>query len=251
MIERNYSTFSASRADDQAFLALDDVARLTEDLEDTRIIGGLMVMLLAEAFPAEGFVTRRTADADAAISVEIAQSGALHNRLEAAGYTAESGNRYVREDRVIDVLVPSHTGRFASTRLGGRGFGSAPGLSLALAAPPILHRLEVLLSDGSTIWMQVRTPTVELAIVVKALATRSRHATKDLIDLYNLLLIAEQYPRDEIGGWQLNEGESKGSRRDAVRQLEHLRTMPGLRTALVGTGVSAPAFAQLIRMQLE
>ena len=47
MIERNYSTFSASRADDQAFLALDDVARLTEDLEDTRIIGGLMVMLLA------------------------------------------------------------------------------------------------------------------------------------------------------------------------------------------------------------
>ncbi len=95
MIERNYSTFSASRADDQAFLALDDVARLTEDLEDTRIIGGLMVMLLAEAFPAEGFVTRRTADADAAISVEIAQSGALHNRLEAAGYTAESGNRYV------------------------------------------------------------------------------------------------------------------------------------------------------------
>ena len=27
MIERNYSTFSASRADDQAFLALDDVAR--------------------------------------------------------------------------------------------------------------------------------------------------------------------------------------------------------------------------------
>ena len=99
--------------------------------------------------------------------------------------------------------------------------------------------------------MQVRTPTVELAIVVKALATRSRHATKDLIDLYNLLLIAEQYPRDEIGGWQLNEGESKGSRRDAVRQLEHLRTMPGLRTALVGTSVSAPAFAQLIRMQLE
>ena len=248
MIKRSYSTFSTSRADDQAFLALEDIARLTRDLDDTRIVGGLMAMLLTEAFPSEGFVTRRTADVDAAISVQIANSGTLHERLEADGYVPESGNRYVRDGRVIDVLVPSNTGRFASTVLGGRGFDAAPGLTLALAAEPIVHQLEVVMSDGSTRSLDVRTPTVELAVVVKALATRGRHAAKDLVDLYNLLLIAEQHSREEIGGWRLDEGEPRGLRLDAVRQLEHLRTMPGLRTALDDTGVPAPAFAQLIRM---
>lgn len=250
MIERSYSTFSASRADDQALLALEDVARITRDLDDMRVVGGLMVTLLTEAFPAEGFVVRRTADVDAAISVEIAHSGALHERLIAAGYIAAGGNRYVCDGRVVDVLVPSSSGRFVTAVLGGRGFDSAPGLSLALAAPPILHRLEVVLSDGSARRVEVRTPTVELAVVVKALATRSRHAGKDLVDLYNLLLIAEQHPRDEFGGWRLDEPEPIGARRDTVRQLEHLRTMPGLRAALTGTGVPAPAFAQLIRAQL-
>jgi hypothetical protein len=250
MIERSYSTFSSSRADDQAFLALEDVARLTHDFDDMRVIGGLMVALLTEAFPAPGFVTRRTADVDAAISVQIAHSGALHERLTAAGYVAEGGNRYVCDERVVDVLVPSDTGRFVSAVLGGRGFDSAPGLSLALAAPPILHRLEVVLSDGSARRIEVRTPTVELAVVVKALATRGRHAAKDLVDLYNLLLIVEQYPREELGGWRLDEDEPRGVRRDAVRQLEHLRTMPGLRAALTDTGVPPPAFAQLVRTQL-
>src|SRR5690625_4625239 len=110
MIERSYSMFSTSRADDQAFLALEDVARLTEDLEDTQVVGGLMAMLLTQAFPTKGFVQRRTANVDTAISVKIAHSGDLHDRLEAAGYIAERGNRYVCEDKIIDLLVPSSTG---------------------------------------------------------------------------------------------------------------------------------------------
>src|SRR5690606_23708528 len=120
--------------------------------------------------------------------------------------------RYVRDGRVIDVLVPSNTGRFASTVLGGRGFDAVPGLTLALAAPPIVHRLEVVMSDGSTRGRHVRTPTVELAVLVKALATNGRHAAKDLVDLYNLLLIVEQYPWGEIGGWRLDEAELRGLR---------------------------------------
>lgn len=158
MIARSTSTFSSSRADDHAFLALGDVARITQDLEETRVVGGLMVMLLTEAFPARGFVTRRTADVDTAISVTLAHSGELHERLTGADYVASNGNRYVRDGRVIDLLVPSGTSKFGSAELGGRGFDAAPGL-----------------------------------------------------------------------------------------QLEHLRTLPGLRAALEGTGVLAPDLAQLIR----
>lgn len=246
MIERSYSTFSSSRADDQAFLALDDVARVTGDLDDTRVVGGLMVMLLSEAFPAEGVIPRRTADVDAAISVSLAHSGALHERLTEAGYLASSGNRYVRGERVVDLLVPSGTGVFASAEHGGRGFDAAPGLTLALAAPPVVHRLDVLLSDERSLQVQVRTPAVEQAVVLKALATRSRSAAKDLVDLYNLLLIVEQYAREEIGGWRLDTSGLRGTRLDAVRQLEQLQRMPGLRAALEGTGVTAPALAQLI-----
>lgn len=73
MIDQSYGTFSSSRADDQAFLALRDAAQVTADLPDTRVVGGMMVSLLTEAFPAQGFVVRRTADVDAALSVHIAQ----------------------------------------------------------------------------------------------------------------------------------------------------------------------------------
>lgn len=250
MIERSYSTFATSRADDHAFEALEDVTRLTEDFDDTRVVGGLMVMLLTEAFPAEGTVTRRTADVDAAISVQIANSGALHERLTSARYVAERGNRYVHGERVIDLLVPSTTGSFAPAVMGGRGFDSAPGLSLALAVLPILHRVDVALSDGTAQTMGVRTPTVEAAVVLKTLATKTRREAKDLVDLYNLLLIVEQYQPEEIGGWRLSEGVQKGTRLDAVRQLEQLRTMPGLRAALEGTSVPVPAFTQLIRANL-
>lgn len=250
MIERSYSTFASSRADDHAFRALDDVARITDDLEDTRVVGGLMVMLLCEAFPAEGVIERRTADVDAAISVSLANSGTLHERLTGAGYLASSGNRYIRDERVVDLLVPSGTEEFTQALHGRRGFDEAPGLALALAALPVVHQLDVLLSDESSLQVRVRTPAVEQAVVLKTLATRSRSATKDLIDLYNLLLIVEQYPREEIGGWRLDSQDLRGARLDAVRQLEWLRQMPGLRAALDDTGVAAPAFVQLIMSAL-
>lgn len=246
MIQRSFSTFSSSRADDQAFLALADATRVTADLEDTRVVGGLMVSLLLESFPTAGFVVRRTADVDTAVSVHIAQSGTMHGRLREAGYTASSGNSYRKGDQVIDLLVLSGSNRFTSEEHGGRGFDAAPGLSLAIAGAPITHHLDAVLSDGTSLQVSGRTPSVEHAVVLKALASAGRSQLKDLIDLYNLLLIAEQYPRESIGGWRLDEANVKGSRLDAVRQLSSLRTMPGLRAALEGSAVPAPALVQLI-----
>lgn len=247
MITKSYSTFAASRADDHAFLALSDVSRLTEGLEDTRVVGGLMVTLLSEAYPSEGNVPRRTSDVDTAISVSIANSGEMHDRLIAAGYTASNGNRYVSGSQVVDLLVPSGTGKFIPSEHGGRAFDSAPGLALVLAAAPILHELEVTLSDGASLLVRVQTPTVEGAVVLKALATQSRNETKDLVDMHNLLLIVEQYPADEIGGWRLDQAPLTGARKDAARALAVVAERRNLISSMQGTGVSGSVLVQQIR----
>lgn len=247
MIVKSYSTFATSRADDYAFLALSDVARLTEGLDDTRVVGGLMVTLLSEAYSAEGVVPRRTSDVDTAISVSIANSGEMHDRLIAAGYIASSGNRYVSGRQVVDLLVPSGTTQFIPSEHGGRAFDSAPGLSLVLASEPVTHELEVNLSDGTILPVRAQTPTVEGAVVLKALTTQSRHATKDLIDLHNLLLIAEQYSADEIGGWGLDQAHLRGTRKDAVRALAAVAARRSLINSMQGTGVSGAVLVQLIK----
>lgn len=247
MITKNYSTFAASRADDYAFLALSDVAKLTEGLEDTRVVGGLMVTLLSEAYPSQGNVPRRTSDVDTAISVSIANSGEMHDRLIAAGYQASSGNRYESGKQVVDLLVPSGTGRFAPVEHGGRAFDSAPGLSLVLASEPIAHELEVALSNGSNLAVRVHTPSVEGAVILKALATQSRSAAKDLVDLHNLLLIAEQYSVEDIGGWRLDQAQLRGARSDAVRALAAVVKRRKLNASLQGTGISGAVLVQLVR----
>ncbi|MBC9927378.1 hypothetical protein [Leucobacter sp. cx-169] len=246
MITRSYATFSSSNADDLAFLALKDVSKITEDLEDTRVVGGLMVMLLSEAYPANGYIPRRTSDVDTAISVQIANAGTLHERLLEAGYESKSGNRYFRGERVVDLLIPSSTDKFTSAQHGGRGFDSAPGLSLALAGQPITHQLNITLVDGSTMELEVRTPSVEHATILKAFATQSRSAPKDLVDLHNLLLIADTYSHEEIGGWRLTEADLTGARGDATRVMQGIRTSPGLRHMLRDTGVTPPVLSQLL-----
>ena len=65
-----------------------------------------MVNLLRLTFQATDAIERRTSDADAAISLQIAADGRMHERLLGLGYTAESGNRYVFQGRTIDLLIP-------------------------------------------------------------------------------------------------------------------------------------------------
>ena len=80
-IRRSVETIATSNADDAAYLALEDVARITENLDDVRVVGGHMASLLLTAFPVAEAIVRRTADADAAISTSIAASGHIHRAL--------------------------------------------------------------------------------------------------------------------------------------------------------------------------
>lgn len=250
MSTKQYVTFSSSRASDNAFRALKDVSEITADLDDTRVIGGLMVALLTEAFPSPSTTTRHTSDVDAAISIDIAICGTVHQRLIEVGYSAVSGNRYIKGERVVDLLVPTNGGQFGRSEHGARGFDSAPGITLALAGRPIVHEIEVELTTGQVLQMKVRTPTVEQAVVMKALTTRTRHESKDLQDIYNLRLIHDHHQLEVREDWRLNEPGIKGSRGDAQKALTQLIDQAWLRKELTGIGISAPDFSQLVQQHI-
>ncbi|WP_433213203.1 hypothetical protein ACQP00_01550 [Dactylosporangium sp. CS-047395] len=168
-----------------------------------RIIGGQMASLLLTAFPVPGIAVRRTRDADAAITTELAGSGVIHQRLLDHGYTATSGNSYTRPvpdlavvggpvpELTIVLLIPSLDGRFRPQELGGRAFDSAPGLAPALAADPVTLDAAARMLDGGTLEFTVRVPTVELALVIKALAYGSRVQDRDVEDIDRLLDIID------------------------------------------------------------
>jgi hypothetical protein len=118
----------------------------------------------------------------AAITIEVASSGVIHQRLLDRGYVATSGNSYTRPvpdlavagapvpELAVDLLVPSLDGRFRSQEYGGRAFDSAPGLAPALAADPIMIETGARLLDGTYVEFTVPVPTVEPALVIKALS---------------------------------------------------------------------------------
>lgn len=249
MTRRTVETFSTSRADDLSFLALADIARVTADVEDARIVGGHMVGMLQAAFPVAGATVRRTIDADAAVSTEVASSGQLHARLEAAGYSATSGNSYEKPPGiVIDVLVPAMLTTFEPIEVGERTFDAAPGIRLALSIEPIIIDVGVTMLDGQRLKFTIRVPTVEVAIVLKAYAFESRHAAKDVADLYSMLEIAHANGLGSTTEWKLLDSPVVGGRLDASRTLHRLAdnaSRPG--SAVLAAGVRPEVFAALVR----
>lgn len=240
-------TVSTSRADDAAFLALADIVRITVDFDDVRVVGGHMSSLLLTTFPVAEAIVRRTADADVAISVEVAASGDVHEALLAARYAEESGNHYVKGDQTIDLLVPAAATTFGTSHHGDRAFDAAPGLQLAMAASPLVLDIHVILLDGSTIDLTARVPSVEVAVVLKSYATVSRSLPKDYTDLYNLLCIAYAYEATETGGWKLDRAPLSGARADASRILHPIADRARSSRLLSEAGVPAPRFAALVR----
>ncbi|TDW28901.1 hypothetical protein [Cryobacterium psychrophilum] len=93
----------------------------------------------------------------------------------------------------------------------------------------------------------VRVPPVELALIFKAYAAQSRHAPKDITDLYNLLSIAFEYPADEIGGWKIGTAPVSGTRLDAARILHALADSARQSLIVVTSGVPADRLTALIR----
>lgn len=245
MIEASATTVSTSAADDLAFRALADICDATRGL-DVRIVGGQMVGLLLTAFPHAEAVPRRTADADAAISTQLAAAGGVHDLLLGAGYEATSGNSYTKNGQQIDLLVPAAGGRFHTEQLGGRMFDAAPGISLAIAIDPISITVDVTLTDDTALEFNARVPSVEGAVVLKAISYRSRLAAKDLTDLHNLLWIVDSREADAIGGWRLNE-PSTGARRDAQRALAGIATTLAARRARSEMDVRPELLSALIR----
>ncbi|WP_051029540.1 hypothetical protein [Nocardia takedensis] len=217
---------STTNAADLGFLALADVAAAAADIvsDEWRIIGGHMVQLLIHVYPTPGTRLRGTADADAGVSTEIAASRYFHDRLRGRDYTDESGNRYVRDHPVgrlaVDILVPD-SARRGTDQIGGRGFDPAPGLRLALAAPPLRVVGHVRLTSGDRLPIDVRIPDVEAAVVLKALAWQSRGADKDLVDLAGLFEIVHAH-RDGLLRWELGEQPLRGARGDTVRALRRV-----------------------------
>ena len=98
-------------------------------------------------------------------------------------------------------------------------------VTIAFSVDPIVLEVGVLLTDGTPLDFVVRVPPVELALIFKAYAAQSRHAPKEVTDLYNLLLIAFEYPVDEIGGWKIGTAPISGTRLDAARILHTLAAL--------------------------
>lgn len=242
-LRRRVELVATAYADELSIRSLADVSAITAD-QDVRIVGGQMGSLLLAAFSVAGIATRRTRDADAAITTELAGSGIIHQRLLKHGYTATTGNSYTRSvpdlpvpvggvpELAVDLLVPSLDGRFRPQEHGGRSFDAAPGLALALAAEPIVIDVSARLLNGGVLEFAVPVPTVELALVVKALAYGSRLQDRDVEDIYRLLEVANAYPPDEIGGWRLLETPLRAARRDAAMHLHALARHSRRRTDL-------------------
>jgi hypothetical protein len=141
-------------------LALRDVATAAGDSE-YRIIGGHMVRLLQHIYNVPT-TPRLTMDADVGIVVDAAVEGSFHDRLTRLGYTPESGNRYVRGDQAVDLLVPTEA-KPGRRIIGERAFDGAPGLRLALALNPIRIAVTARLTGGDTIGFEIPVPDVEAA----------------------------------------------------------------------------------------
>jgi len=246
---RSVTLPSTSRADDAALRALQDASRAIAQVDDACVVGGQMVALLAAAFPTAGAITRRTVDADAAVSPVIAAAGTLHALLTADGYSPLASNHYVLGDRVIDVLVPATGRAFETVEYGGLAFDSAPGLSLALTNLLELAVTAVLL-DGTVLTFTTRVPGVERAVIVKALAFGSRRAQKDLVDLVTLLEIRDAHGPDAIGGWRIGEDADSGARGDAAAVLRRLAGAPGLRLMLRESGLPPGRVTSLLRTHI-
>lgn len=212
-------------ADDNGMRALRDVSDAAADREYL-VIGGHMVRLLRQIYDVPG-VPRVTSDADAGIAEQVAVAGAFHDQLTAMGYTDVAGNRYVRDEQAIDLLVPTAMKaglprisiRDLSRDFGGRAFDGAPGLRLALALPPLDVAVTARLTDGSYLQFNVPVPDVEAAFVMKILAWTVRNSDRDVKDIQTLLEIVASVPEYRASPWRMHDpaATKSGERLDAAR----------------------------------
>jgi hypothetical protein len=224
--------------------ALRDVATATDDAE-YRVIGGHMVRLLRHVYNVPG-APRLTADADTGIDVNVASNERLHDQLTRLGYTPECGNRYVRGEQAIDLLVPAGATP-GKQIIGDRAFDGAPGLRLALALNPIRVAVSARLTDGGMISFEIPVPDIEAAFVLKMLARTVRTSKSDLQDIETLLEIVATQPEYLAAGWRMDDPNlvRSGERGDAAREAARMfsgppRAVPARIRALLARHVALP-----------
>jgi len=168
-----------------------------------------------------------TSDADAGIDEQVAVAGEFHDQLTALGYTDTSGNRYVRGEQAVDLLVPTEA-KPGKRYFGERAFDGAPGLRLALASAPIPVAVTARLTDGSSLEFEVPVPDVEAAFVMKMLAWTVRESERDVQDLQTLLDIVASEPNYRASPWRMDEplATSRGERKDAARAAQRMLASP-------------------------
>jgi hypothetical protein len=190
------------------------------------------------------------ADADTGISVDVASTGRLHDRLTALGYEAECGNRYERGEQTVDLLVPA-AAKPGMQIIGERAFDGAPGLRVALALPPIQVAVAARLTAGDMIEFEVPVPDVEAAFVLKMLVRTVRDSERDLQDIETLLEIVASQPEYRASPWRMDDPKitKQGERGDAARVAAQMISSPPTKVpararALLWRHVAVPSRAE-------
>lgn len=250
------TTHSVSNAEDLGYEALNDLATAAGE-SNYRVVGGHMVQMLLHVYPTPRAVMRTTGDADAGIERATAAGQDLHHALLAQGYIASAGNTYVKPDgesqRSVDLLV-EHGTPGKSVVINGRSFDPIPGLTLAIAAPPLLVKATVHLLSGGVRVFTIPLPDVECALVLKALSWKSRMAAKDAADICSLLEIALEHREKLYSPWNMKDPvmAGMGTRKDAVAALHKMVPIIGRGALDLGPGKKAtPRLAALIRQLIH
>ena len=197
-----------SVADDLGFVALADLSRVliaAGSLDQTRIIGGHMVMLHVQRWGLGRDLYRESQDADLGIAPITVKDGKVITALLEAGYVREAGNRFIRHmtdipvrlqadktpdtNAAIDILTPVYTSRpRQNVRISDElTTTEVPGLAIALGRPGIELELALRRLGGEELNVRIVVPDKVSAVVLKALAWHQRSAAKDAVDVWRTL----------------------------------------------------------------
>ena len=246
------NVISTSNAANLGYQALADIAEAAVGLnyDEYRIVGGHMVQLLLHVYPTEAAMQRTTADADAGIKQATAAGQALHERLLDQGYEEAKGNHYIRRDKdqqtEIDLLVP-RSGTSKTEILNGRKFDAIPGLGFALSSSHLVIETKVMLHQGGDLHFTVPVPDVEAALILKALAWKSRKADKDLADISTLMDIVHEH-KDALTKWEYTDARlaGRGDRKHAAGALHEIVALANARRIKPFKGLQSPAKLSLL-----
>lgn len=203
---------SVSASDDLGYRGQHAVSQAVDDASGYLIVGGHMVRLLQAVYPTPRAVPRSTVDADTALE-DVEVVGAVTQSLVDADFTKTGGNLLIKDvgdEQYVEVnLLLARTG-------GRRGLDT--------------QTVEAELSKDEVIMYRIRIPTVETALVLKALSWSSRRTVRDVADVLTLLEIREEHPDT---AWRMNEPSLIGFRKDAARALHELAGHVNRKTARV------------------